>query len=88
MQVKIFGKKDCAKCKTTKNKIEFFISKWNLKEKLKILFLDLDTVEGLTEGALNDVLRVPTTILEKDGDILVRWDGEVPKSNEFKSYIL
>ncbi len=88
MQVKIFGKKDCAKCRTTKNKIEFFVSKWNLKEKLKILFLDLDTVEGLTEGALNDVLRVPTTILERDGDVLVRWDGEVPNSDEFKNYII
>jgi len=88
MQVKIFGKKDCAKCRTTKNKIEFFISKWNLKEKLKILFLDLDTVEGLAEGALNDVLRIPTTILERDGNVLVRWDGEVPNSDEFKNYII
>ena len=88
MQVKIFGKKDCAKCRTTKNKIEFFISKWNLKERLKILFLDLDTVEGLAEGALNDVLRIPTTILERDGNVLVRWDGEVPNSDEFKNYII
>ena len=88
MEVKVFGKKGCAKCATTKNKIEFFISKWDLKEKLKILFMDLDTVEGVTEAALNDVLNIPTTILEKEGSILKRWDGEVPNSDELKGYII
>lgn len=88
MLIKIFGKEDCAKCKTTKNKIEFFVSKWNLKEKLRIFFLDMDTVDGLSEAAYHDVLNIPTTILEKDGETLARWDGEIPKSDEFKSYIL
>ena len=88
MQVKIFGKQGCAKCTTTKNKIEHFVIKWELEDKLNISFLDLDTVDGLTEGALHDVLKVPTTILEKEGDVLARWDGEIPNSNEFKTFIL
>ena len=88
MHVKIFGKEACAKCKTTKNKIDFFVSKWNLRDRLKVSFLDLDSVEGLTEAAINDVLNIPATILEKDGRVLARWDGEVPNSDEFKTYIL
>jgi thiol-disulfide isomerase/thioredoxin len=88
VHIKIFGKQGCAKCKTTKNKIEFFISKWNLADKLQISFLDMDSVDGLSEAAMHDVLNIPATILEKDGDVLARWDGEVPNSNEFKTYIL
>ena len=88
MHIKIFGKEGCAKCKTTKNKVEFFIDKWNLKEKFKISFLDMNSVEGLAEAAMHDVLNIPVTILEKEGCILARWDGEVPKSDEFKSYVL
>ncbi len=88
VHIKIFGKQGCAKCKTTKSKIEFFINKWDLADKLIISFLDMDSVEGLTEAAMNDVLDIPATILEKEGSVVARWDGEVPKSDEFKTYIL
>ena len=88
MHIKIFGKQNCAKCKTTKSKIEFFINKWNLTNILRISFLDMDSVEGLTEAAMNDVLDIPVTILEKEGNVVARWDGEVPNSEEFKTYIL
>ncbi len=88
MHIKIFGKQDCAKCKTTKSKIEFFINKWNLTNILRISFLDMDSVEGLAEAAMNDVLNIPVTILEKEGNVVARWDGEVPNSEEFKTYIL
>ena len=88
MHINIFGRQGCAKCKTTKSKIEFFINKWNLTESLRISFLDMDSVEGLSEAAMNDVLNIPATILEKEGNVVARWDGEVPKSDEFKTYIL
>lgn len=87
MQVKIFGKEGCAKCQTTKNKFNHFISKWNLEDKVEVVFYDMDTVEGMAEGAYIDVVDIPVTILEKNGQQLARWDGEVPKSTEFESYL-
>ena len=87
MQVKIFGKEGCAKCQTTKNKFNHFLSKWDLTDKIKLSFFDMATVDGMAEGAYMDVQDIPATILEKDGQTLARWDGEVPKSKEVKEYL-
>ncbi len=88
MQIKIFGKKTCAKCQTTKNKFHFFLQKWNISDKVAIRFYDMDTVDGLAEGAFYSVGEVPTSILEKDGREEARWIGEVPKSEDFKKYLV
>jgi hypothetical protein len=86
MKVMIFGKKECAKCETTKNKFNHFIEKNNLKGNAELEFHDMDTTDGLAEGAYHDVLKIPTTVIEKQQKILARWDGEVPKSEDFKIY--
>jgi hypothetical protein len=86
MKVKIFGKKNCAKCETTKNKFNHFIEKNNFKDTAIIEFHDMDTIDGMAEGAYHDVLNIPTTVIEKQQAVLARWDGEVPKSEEFKTY--
>lgn len=87
MKLKIFGKNGCAKCETTKNKLNFFVSKWGIADKVKVDFHDMDTCEGRAEGAYHDVVSIPTTIFEKDAAVLARWDGVVPNSEEVKSYI-
>ena len=84
MEIKIFGKKGCAKCQTTKNKFHFFLKKWDIDDKVKVNFYDLNTVEGLSEGAFYGVGRVPTTIIENNGKEIARWTEEVPKSEDFK----
>ena len=86
LKVKIFGKENCGKCRSTKNKLKFFISKWNFAEMVELLFYDMDTVDGMAEGAYHNVLNIPTTIFENDGSQLMRWDGEVPKSEEFRHH--
>ncbi|MCD5401799.1 thioredoxin family protein [candidate division NPL-UPA2 bacterium] len=88
MEIKIFGKKSCVKCQTTKNKFHFFLKKWNISDKVRANFYDMDTVEGLSEGAFYGVGRVPTTILENEGREKARWTGEVPKSGDFKKYLI
>lgn len=88
MEIKIFGKKNCAKCQTTKNKFHFFLKKWNISDKVKVGFCDMDTVDGLAEGAFYSVGKVPTTILENEGREAARWTGEVPKSEDFKKYLV
>ena len=82
--IKLFGKPGCAKCQTTKNKLEFFLPKWNVSNQVKMSFYDMDTVEGLAEGAFYDVDNVPTTIVEKDGKEIKRWELEVPSSKEME----
>jgi len=88
MEIKIFGKTDCAKCQTTKNKFHFFLKKWNVSDKVEVTFYDMDTMDGLTEGAFYSVGKVPTTILEDEGEEKSRWAGEVPKSEDIKKYLV
>lgn len=87
MKIKIFGKKDCAICNTTKNKFEHFLKKNNYQESIMLEFHDMDTVDGMAEGAYYDALKIPTTVLEEENKIIARWDGEVPKTDEFKEYM-
>ena len=87
LEVKVFGKPDCEFCKTTMKKFETFFSRWNIDQaKAKLNFFDMETVDGLAEGAFYSVTKIPSTIIEKSGDLLARWDGKVPLSEEFKSY--
>ncbi len=87
MQIDIFGKPDCEFCKTTMQKFETFMGRWNIEKSLVALnFIDVSTVDGLTEGAMNEVIKIPTTIIRRDGNIMARWDGKVPLSEEFKNF--
>ena len=45
----------------------------------------MSTVDGMAEGAFNDVLRVPTVIVEHDGRQIARYDGGVADSRELKA---
>ena len=87
MKIKVFGKPGCAKCVSTKNKLKHFIAKWEMTEKVELHFHDMDTVDGMAEGAYNDVLQIPTTILEKGENVVARWDGEVPNSDRVKEHL-
>ncbi|HTY13186.1 MAG TPA: thioredoxin family protein [Candidatus Omnitrophota bacterium] len=87
MEVKVFGKPGCQYCKTTMKKFETFFDRWNIdKGQVPLTFFDMEQVDGLAEGAFYSVSKIPSTIIEQDGKILVRWDGQVPLSEEFKKY--
>ena len=47
----------------------------------------MDTVDGLAEGAFNDVRSIPTTIINRDGKNIARWDGVVPPPDELSHKI-
>jgi thioredoxin-like negative regulator of GroEL len=87
MKVDVFGKQGCALCQTTKNKISHFIEKWGCAGKVNLRFVDLETVDGLAEGAFFDVSDVPTTIVHKSGETLARWDGVIPPSEDFRKAV-
>ncbi len=86
MKVKVFGKPGCEFCKTTMKKFETFFDVWKIRDKVELSFFDMETVDGLAEGAFLSVAKIPTSIIEKDGQVLARWDGKVPVSEEFKSH--
>ncbi len=82
MEVWIFGKKDCALCQTTKNKIEFFLSRKSLP--LSIRFFDLDNLEDLAEASYHGVYKIPTTFIVKGREVLKKWEGKAPASEELE----
>ncbi len=84
MKIKVFGKAGCAKCQTTKNKLEHFLKKWNYSNIADLKFFDMDTIDGMAEGAYYDVLKIPTTVVEKGSETIGKWEGEIPDSDEVK----
>ncbi|MFA6170221.1 MAG: thioredoxin family protein [Candidatus Margulisiibacteriota bacterium] len=85
LEVKVFGKPGCEFCKTTVKKFETFFGRWNINDsQVKLSFFDMETVDGLAEGAFYSVTKIPATVIEHQADIVKRWDGKVPLSEEFK----
>lgn len=89
IQVKVFGKPGCEFCKTTVKKFETFLGRWDISpQEVNLNFYDMETVDGLAEGAFNSVIKIPTTIIEKENSALARWDGKVPLSSEFEQFFI
>ncbi len=87
MEVKVFDKPGCEFCKTTVKKFETFFGRWQIDPaKIKLSFFDMETVDGLAEGAFYSVVKIPSTVIEQNSEVLARWDGKVPLSEEFKEY--
>lgn len=78
MLVKLFTKPNCQKCFPAKNLCTSLES-----EGVVVKRYDLDTVDGMAEGALYEVELTPTLIIvnEKDDEIK-SWRGAVPKKEE------
>jgi len=88
MRFEVFGKPNCAKCKSTKDKLTHLLGKSGGGASAAIAFVDMDTVEGLAEAAFQDVHEAPTTILRSDGgEMLARWDGKLPPTTEVHAFL-
>ena len=88
MKFEVYGKSDCPKCKSTKDKLANLIGKAAAENEIRLAYHDLETVEGMAEGAFNDVKDVPTTILRSDaGEPMARWEGTLPPSVEVKAFL-
>ncbi len=87
MRVVIFGKNDCEACKAAKEKITYFARKWNALKTTEIVFIDMETPDGLAEGAFRDVCEIPTVVIEDRGREVARWVKKVPLSQEFRKYL-
>jgi thiol-disulfide isomerase/thioredoxin len=88
IKVRVFGRHECDACKAAVEKITYFSRKWGKGATTSIDFIDMDTVDGLAEGAYSDVYDIPTVIIEDESRELVRWVKKVPASGEFRDYFL
>lgn len=80
MIIKFFFKKDCPKCPAAKEVVSRF-GDW-------VEYYDLDTVDGLAEGAFMQVMATPTTIvIDEQGREVRAWRGEIPSEDELKSLV-
>jgi len=88
MKFEVYGKTICAKCESAKQKLNHLVEKREVGEAVSLAFVDLETIEGMAEGAFNDVHDIPTVILRSDGgDLVARWDGKAPHSAEILRFL-
>lgn len=88
IKVSVFGKQECDACKAAVEKVTYFSEKWGKRDSTSIDFIDMETVDGLAEGAYRDVYDIPTVILEDGDRELARWVKKVPQSSEFRDFFL
>ena len=87
MRFEVFGKPDCAMCKSTKDKLTHLLTKDQAAGAIGLAFVDMDSIQGRAEGAFYDVRNVPTTLLwSDDEEPLARWEGCIPPSTEIKVF--
>ncbi|MGB3480559.1 MAG: hypothetical protein WBB67_15560, partial [bacterium] len=54
----------------------------------QIEYYDMETLDGLTEGAFHEVSDIPTVIIFDDKNELTRWVKQPPISKEFLPYLV
>ncbi len=86
MKLTIFGKKDCPACRQAKEKVEYYLARWQVDIPLE--YYDLETPDGLALGAYHDIADVPTVLMEENGTELRRWVKFPPRSEELQALLL
>lgn len=84
-RVYVFGKSTCPVCKDAFDKILYFKEKKSFYAEIK--YFDMETVDGLAEGAFNEVSDIPTIIIFDNKTELARWVKQPPISEEFLPYL-
>jgi thiol-disulfide isomerase/thioredoxin len=85
-KVLIFGKPTCPVCKDAHKKVRYFKKKEHFDA--EILYYDVETIDGLTESAFNEVSDIPTVIIYDNKQELARWVKQPPVSEEFLPYLV
>jgi glutaredoxin len=84
MTIKVFGKPGCSVCKQAVEKIDYFLGKWDYRKQVPIAYYDMETVDGLAEGAFHEVYEIPTVVLMRANQEQDRWLKRPPLSKELK----
>ena len=88
MILEIYGKQGCDLCHSARRKIGHLLNKWSMGDEVEVKFMDTDTVDGAAEADFFDVFEIPSVLIKESKDeVLARWDGEAPPSDELKESI-
>ncbi len=85
MKLVFFVKDDCGACKNAKDKIVFFLEKWETADTVEIETVNLSTSDGLVEAAMRSVADIPTIILDDGDGEVARWVKKAPTSDELRA---
>ena len=79
MVLKIFWKKDCPNCPKAK------VLGKKLEDEIKVQYCNIDTVDGLSEACMLNVMSTPTMVLVDDeNNEMDSWRGLVPNLEQIK----
>ncbi|MGA1796585.1 MAG: thioredoxin family protein [bacterium] len=82
--IKLFWKQNCPKCPAAKQVYHDLVS-----EGFETNEYDLNTADGLAEGAYHGVLSTPTLLVIDENDReLLQWRGDVPTFAEIKAVLM
>jgi len=84
LEIKIYGKDSCNLCKVAKNKIEHFLKAEKLEQEVEFCFVDISTINGLSESAILNVIEIPTTVINYKGEEVYRISKQVPNTSSIK----
>ncbi|MGQ9509110.1 MAG: thioredoxin family protein [Thermodesulfobacteriota bacterium] len=81
--IRIFTKANCPKCPAAKE-----IAQELKREGFKVVYYDLDTIEGLAEASFRSILSTPSLVIEDEEEKeIASWRGVVPSLQELKHYL-
>lgn len=79
MKIKIFWQKNCPHCPKAKN-----LGK-QLEKEIPVQYFDVDTLDGLTEACLHNILSTPSIVIVDNDENEIRvWRGETPHLEEIR----
>ena len=82
MKIKIFWQKNCPNCPEVKN-----IGKV-LEKEVTIQYFDVNTVDGLTEACLYNILSTPSIVIIDNCENEIKiWRGKTPRLEEIREVI-
>jgi thioredoxin-like negative regulator of GroEL len=87
VEIWVFGREECPNCRLAKKNVGDFLEKNGINGSVRQVYYNMDTVDGLAEGAFNDVRSIPTTIVHDNGENIARWDGVVPPQEELSQKV-
>lgn len=82
LKMKVFWQKDCPNCPKAKE-----IGK-KLERELEVQYCDVDTVDGLTEACLYQVMSTPSlVVIDEKGEEIESWKGILPEIDYIRKKI-
>ena len=82
--IEVYGKTVCAKCTSTKRKIENYLARHHA-EGIEVVFKDIEMLDGLTDYSFIDSPPIPVVVFRRNGEEVARTEGEIPETLKIRN---